>query len=144
VPSRKRRHSYLKRLMSEVTVNEFYSMAGVEDDLGAGGLGGQTAGGALLERETQELVEPGDHERYSHYVRKEKIVESAVLGVPVTALCGKVWVPGRDPQKFPVCPICKEIYDGLRPEHDDSKNGKGGGNGGGDSGSGGSGSGSAE
>lgn len=94
-------------------------MSGLEDnglDNGSEGIGGQTAGSALLERETQELLEPGDHERYSHYVRKEKIVESAVLGNPVTALCGKIWVPGRDPQKFPVCPTCKEIYQGLRPE----------------------------
>jgi hypothetical protein len=68
----------------------------------------------LVEQETN--VEPGDHERYSHYVRKEKIVESAVLGVPVIALCGKVWVPGRDPEKFPVCPTCQAIYDGLKPE----------------------------
>jgi hypothetical protein len=89
-------------------------MTGFEsDDLG---LGGQTAGSTLLDRELQEMLEPGDHERYSHYVRKEKIVESAVLGNPVTALCGKIWVPGRDPQKFPVCPTCKEIYQGLRPE----------------------------
>ena len=65
-------------------------------------------------------MEPGDHERYSHYVRKEKIVESAVLGIPVIALCGKVWVPGRDPKKFPVCPTCKDIYEGLKPE--DSSN----------------------
>jgi hypothetical protein len=42
--------------------------------------------------------------------------------MPVTALCGKVWVPGRDPQKFPVCPTCKEIYEGLRDEHPDSSN----------------------
>jgi hypothetical protein len=72
-------------------------------------------GGLLLEEQTQHL-EPGDHERFSHYVRKEKIVESAVMGTPVIALCGKVWVPGRDPQKFPICPICQEVYDGLRPE----------------------------
>lgn len=74
----------------------------------------------VLEREEVErdLVEPGDHERFSHYVRKEKIVESAVTGTPVIALCGKVWVPGRDPKKFPVCPICKEIYDGLRDPQD--------------------------
>ena len=78
-------------------------------------LGGQTSGSTLLEEQIQN-VEPGDHERYSHYVRKEKIVESAVLGIPVIALCGKTWVPGRDPQKFAVCPTCKEIYEGLRPE----------------------------
>jgi hypothetical protein len=79
-------------------------------------IGGQTAGSTLLEQQTLENIEPGDHERYSHYVRKEKIVESAVMGSPVVALCGKTWVPGRDPDKFPVCPTCKEIYQGLRAE----------------------------
>jgi hypothetical protein len=42
-------------------------------------------------------------------------VESAVMGTPVVALCGKVWVPGRDPQSFPVCPKCKEIHSKLKP-----------------------------
>jgi hypothetical protein len=55
----------------------------------------------------------GDHERFAHYVDKDKIVDSAVLGTAVVALCGKVWVPSRDPKKFPVCPECKEIYEGM-------------------------------
>ena len=55
----------------------------------------------------------GDHERFSHYVDKDKIVDSAVLGTAVVAICGKVWVPSRDPKKFPVCPECKEIYESL-------------------------------
>jgi hypothetical protein len=29
-------------------------------------------------------------------------------------------VPGRDPNRFPVCPTCKEIYQGLRAPDDDS------------------------
>ena len=86
---------------------------------------------SVLERtETTEQVEPGDHERFAHYVRKEKILDSAMSGTPVIALCGKVWVPGRDPNKFPVCPICKEVYDGLR-EPQDGDGGSGGGGGGG-------------
>lgn len=68
--------------------------------------------------ETDYRTDEGDHERFAHYVRKEKIVESAVTGEPVTALCGKVWVPGRDPNRFPVCPTCKEIYEGLRAPQD--------------------------
>ena len=76
-------------------------------------------GTALLDRELQELIEeqahdPGDHERFSHYVQKDKIMESAITGKPVRALCGKKWTPGRDPEKFPVCPTCKEIYEDLR------------------------------
>ena len=82
---------------------------------------------AVLEREQVEerLQEPGDHERFSHYVRKEKILESALSGEPVVALCGKIWVPNRDPQKFPVCPVCKEIYDGLRDPQDGGDGGGG-------------------
>jgi hypothetical protein len=74
----------------------------------------------VLDRELEqllngELTEDGDHDLFAHYVQKEKILESAVTGTPVIALCGKVWIPGRDPQKFPVCPDCQKIYDKLRP-----------------------------
>lgn len=86
---------------------------GSPDTVGGG------AGTDLLENELQELLEKeltedGDHDRFSHYVKKDKILESAVSGKPVIALCGKVWVPGRDPEKFPVCPDCKKIYDRMK------------------------------
>jgi len=68
-------------------------------------------------------LEPGDHERYSHYVKKDKVVESAVMGTPVVALCGKVWVPSRDPEKFPVCPDCKDKYEAMK--NNESGNSKG-------------------
>jgi hypothetical protein len=79
----------------------------------------QGGGTDTLDRELEELieqqqVEDGDHDRYSHYVQKEKILESALSGDPVIALCGKVWTPGRDPEKFPVCPECKEIYEAMK------------------------------
>ncbi|GAA0996654.1 DUF3039 domain-containing protein [Subtercola frigoramans] len=83
--------------------------------------GGLPDGGgtATLDRELEELLtteqmEPGDHERFSHYVQKDKILESALTGKPVKALCGKKWIPGRDPEKFPVCPTCKEIYEKMQ------------------------------
>ncbi|WP_129337357.1 DUF3039 domain-containing protein [Cellulomonas endophytica] len=85
----------------------------------------------LLERPQSQEAEPGDHERFAHYVRKEKVMQSAMTGKPVIALCGKVWVPGRDPEKFPVCPVCKEIYEGLRPPGDEGgESGEGSGGGG--------------
>lgn len=91
---------------------------GPDDPYGQPDGGPGTSTGVLERTETREEVEPGDHERFAHYVRKEKILASALSGNPVVALCGKVWVPGRDPNKFPVCPICKEIYDGLREPQD--------------------------
>jgi hypothetical protein len=57
----------------------------------------------------------GDHERFAHYVLKDRIVESVVTGTPVVALCGKVWVPSRDPARFPVCPECKRLLE-LGPD----------------------------
>ena len=67
-------------------------------------------------RVVEELqhLEDGDHERFSHYVPKDKLMEAMVNGTPVVALCGKVWVPSRDPQKFPVCPDCKEIWESMK------------------------------
>ncbi len=83
--------------------------------VGAGGGGGTDVLDEELEQLlTEEQLEDGDHERFAHYVQKEKILESALSGKPVIALCGKVWVPGRDPDKFPVCPDCKKIYDKLK------------------------------
>ena len=67
----------------------------------------------------EEQTDEGDHDRFAHYVKKEKILESAVSGKSVRALCGKKWIPSRDPEKFPICPICKEIYSGLRPVPED-------------------------
>ncbi len=64
----------------------------------------------------------GDHERMAHIVLEgfrmdddhylptgPSVIEGIVEGTPVTALCGKVWVPGRDPRRYPLCPTCKEI-----------------------------------
>lgn len=70
------------------------------------------SGGTLLEERTLSNDE-GDHERFAHYVEKDKIVESAVTGTPVKALCGKVWIPNRDPSRFPVCPECEAILKSL-------------------------------
>jgi hypothetical protein len=70
------------------------------------------------DRRTQEALEDGDHDRFSHYAPADKLTEAMVLGTPITALCGKVWVPSRDPQRYPVCPTCKEIWESLPPGAD--------------------------
>ena len=71
------------------------------------------------------ILDEDDHERFSHIVlegytptrglRKKfvpvgnSVVEGMINGTPVEALCGKRWVPGKDPKKYPLCPTCKEI-----------------------------------
>ena len=73
----------------------------------------------LLTRPVLE-EDDGGHDRFAHYVKKNKIVESAVTGKSVRALCGKKWIPSRDPEKYPICPACKEIYAGLRQAPEDT------------------------
>jgi Protein of unknown function (DUF3039) len=74
-------------------------------------------------------LDDGDHDRMSHIVlegytpkkgRKRdfvstgpSVVEGIVNGTAVRALCGKEWVPGRDPKKYGLCPTCKEIAEGM-------------------------------
>ena len=70
-----------------------------------------TGGDTVTEERTDYRLDEGDHERFSHYVDKDKLMMAMVEGTPVRALCGKMWVPSRDPQKFPVCPTCKELYE---------------------------------
>ena len=71
------------------------------------------SGGTLVEERPLISDEDGDHERFAHYVEKAKIVESAVTGEPVKALCGKVWIPNRDHSRFPICPDCEKIHASL-------------------------------
>ncbi len=67
----------------------------------------------IVEEPMLDDAEPGDHDRFSHYVPKAKLTEAMINGTPVIALCGKVWVPSRDPERYPVCPACKDIKDKL-------------------------------
>ncbi len=75
--------------------------------------------------QTEPMLD-GDHERMAHIVLEgvrisddefvaagPSVVEGMVNGTAVKALCGKIWVPGRDPKKFPLCPTCKDIAEGM-------------------------------
>ena len=41
------------------------------------------------------------------------VVEGMVNRTAVRALCGKEWVPGRDPSRYGLCPTCKEIAESM-------------------------------
>ena len=76
-------------------------------------------GTAVLERPDEETKnkekkdDGGDADRFAHYVSKDRIAESRLTGRPVVALCGKIWVPKRNPADYPVCPDCKRIYEEM-------------------------------
>ena len=73
-------------------------------------------------------TETGSHDKYKHIVLEgfnvaptdqesgsafiptgNSVVEGFIMGASVTALCGKTWVPNDNPDKFPLCPACKDI-----------------------------------
>ena len=64
-----------------------------------------------------QLAEPGDHERFAHIIKKSDWGSAYLEGNTVEALCGKKWVPTRDPKRFPLCPECKELAEqrGITP-----------------------------
>ena len=72
-------------------------------------------GTAVLERpKAQERrADDGAADRFAHYVSRDRIAESRLTGRPVVALCGKVWVPKRNPKDYPICPECKRIYEEM-------------------------------
>lgn len=64
-----------------------------------------------VESPSRPDLDDGDHDRFSHYCKKADIVRAHVTGEAIVALCGKKWVPTRDPARYPVCPTCKELKD---------------------------------
>jgi hypothetical protein len=49
----------------------------------------------------------------AHYAEAAEVTEGYIMGTPVIALCGKIFIPSRNPEKLRICPICKEIADAL-------------------------------
>lgn len=54
--------------------------------------------------------------RLSHYARKNDIARGRETGAEVTALCGQRWIPTENPEKYPLCSTCEEIFESLVKE----------------------------
>lgn len=63
--------------------------------------------------EKVEVDETTGEEKFAHYAEAASVTEGYIMGTPVLAICGKVFVPSRDPERLRICPICKEIADAL-------------------------------
>lgn len=65
-----------------------------------------------VDRTTEFVNEDGDHDKEAHIVvPAHKVYEAMVMGVPVTAICGKTWVPTRAPDNFGTCKRCIEVWE---------------------------------
>ncbi|WP_040810026.1 DUF3039 domain-containing protein [Nocardia concava] len=67
--------------------------------------------------ETVDESTDNDTPKVFHYVKKNKIAESAVMGTHVVALCGEVFPVTRSAKPgSPVCPDCKRIYEMMKKD----------------------------
>jgi hypothetical protein len=67
----------------------------------------------LLEKPDVDATDVDNSEPFAHYAESASVTEGYIMGTPVIALCGKVFVPSRNPERLRVCPSCKEILDAL-------------------------------
>lgn len=60
----------------------------------------------------------------SHIIRRKPgeprtaialVMEARVEGTEVEALCGKRWVPQRDPKQYPLCSACEAVMRDQTP-----------------------------
>ena len=77
-----------------------------------------------LTPDTDEVLQTGEPTA-AHIVKTDpgesataKVLEARIYGTPLTALCGYVWVPSRDPKQLPVCQECKSIYEMYKAFND--------------------------
>ena len=50
----------------------------------------------------------------AHIAPAADVNRAYVTGEAITALCGMVFVPTRDPERYPVCDACKAVLDQIR------------------------------
>ena len=79
---------------------------------------------AQVRPDTEQIPEIGEP-IVAHIVKTDpgenaaaKVLEARIMGTPLEALCGHVWVPSRDPKQLPLCEKCKAIYEMYRSFND--------------------------
>jgi hypothetical protein len=55
-----------------------------------------------------------DEGRLAHIGRAAEVSRAYVTGEAITALCGKRFVPTRDPDRYPTCPRCSAVLAQIR------------------------------
>ena len=77
-----------------------------------GSMGTQTIERPDIDERTEQ---DDDTPKVFHYVKKDKIAESAVMGSHVVALCGEVFPVTKSAKPgSPVCEKCKKIYNKMK------------------------------
>lgn len=84
-----------------------------------------TVGTSTLERTDTEIDPTTGEPRLSHLVPPKdgvpghvRIMEARIEGTSLKALCGHVLTPSRDPQNYPTCQKCVEVFK-QKTNHED-------------------------
>lgn len=67
----------------------------------------------LLDTDLDQELGSKDSNELAHYAESSSVTEGYVMGTSVQALCGKVFIPSKNPERLEICPTCKEIVDAL-------------------------------
>lgn len=71
----------------------------------------------VFDSNLNKLTDDSKHETtddvYSHYATKESILKAVLNGNDVEALCGEIWLIGRDPEDYIICPNCENIFEEI-------------------------------
>lgn len=69
-------------------------------------------------RDEVESVTETDDPIVTHIIERDekesaqaRITRARVNGTAVTALCGYVWVPSRNPENHPLCQKCADLFE---------------------------------
>lgn len=65
----------------------------------------------LVETDLDQKTDSEDNNELAHYAEAASVTEGYVMGTPVQALCGKIFIPSKNPERLKICPICKELVD---------------------------------
>lgn len=69
----------------------------------------------LMDRPDVRTTDNEGNDRRAHVVvPASAVTEAYITGAPVTALCGKTWVPSRDPNRYPMCQTCRERLESFK------------------------------
>lgn len=49
----------------------------------------------------------------AHIVEKKRLTAAYILGLPIRAICGTIFIPTRDPEKYPTCEACFQTLSHL-------------------------------
>jgi hypothetical protein len=67
----------------------------------------------LVETNLDQDTDSENNDELAHYAEAASVTEGYIMGTPVEALCGKIFIPSKNPERLKLCPICKEIADAV-------------------------------